>query len=222
MRTLSKYYTLKAGLLLDKLIHASTEEYKETFYCIGNELAVVLNKFMVNPGPTMLACASEDADWLAAGLLKDLSVKDPALAVFWNDRIYPSSRNNSIVASPIVKSYIEDIDDCRTLIIVKSIIATSCVVKTQLSRLIENINPENIFIVSPVMFKDAEKNLRNEFPLSISDKFHFISLVTDDEQNESGEVFPGIGGMVYARLGLGDLSHKNKYVPGIVKKRLAL
>lgn len=72
------------------------------------------------------------------------------------------------------------------------------------------------------MFKGAEENLRNEFPSSISSKFQFIYLVTDDEQNEQGEVVPGIGGMVYQRLGLGDNTNKNKYIPSLIRKKLGL
>ncbi|MEI6137614.1 MAG: uracil phosphoribosyltransferase [Mariniphaga sp.] len=221
MRTQSEYYTPDVGLLLNNLStvsQATPEAYKNTFYRIGNELAVILNRLLSSPGSTMLACTSEDADWLAKGLLDGLSVKNPALAVFWNER-YRHPNNESIVVSPIVKSYIENLDNCKTLIIVKSIIVTSCVVRTQLSHLIEKINPERIFIIAPVMFKDSEQNLRDEFPLSISNKFHFVTLAIDDELNENGEVIPGIGGMVYSRLGLGNVHQKNKYIPEIVKQR---
>ncbi len=224
MRTPTNFYTSQSETLLGKLAdsHTSIGEYRETFHLIGTDLAEILNKELPNYGPTLLACSSEDADWLAEGVLEGLSIKNTALAVFWNDRIYPNPENKAIVASPIVKSYIEDIEDCRNLIIVKSIIFTSCVVKTQLTRLIEKITPDHIFIVSPVMFKGAEENLRNEFPSSISSKFQFIYLVTDDEQNEQGEVVPGIGGMVYQRLGLGDNTNKNKYIPSLIRKKLGL
>ena len=92
-------------------------------------------------------------------------------------------------------------------------------IKTQLSRLIENINPEKIIISAPVMFIEADQKLKSEFPESISDKFQFISSVTDDQINENGEVIPGIGGMIYSRLGLGDSHEKNKYIPEIVRHR---
>ena len=153
--------------------------------------------------------------------MDSLSAKYPALAVFWTDR-YRYPEKQSVALSPIVKSYIEDIPDCQTLIIIKSIIATSCVVKTQLSRLIETINPEKIFIVAPVMLKEAEQSLREEFPLKISSKFHFITLAIDDNLNEEGEVVPGIGGMIYSRLGFGNINQKNKYIPEIVKHRREL
>lgn len=84
--------------------------------------------------------------------------------------------------SPIIKSYVELVDNCQTLIIVKSIISTSCVVKTQLSRLINSIDPQKIFIVAPVMYMNAEKSLRKEFPISVSNKFEFVTLAIDTEK----------------------------------------
>lgn len=211
-------------MLLNKLIApipVNPEEYKNTFYQIGKVLSLAIRKFLTKTESTMLACASEDADWLARGILDGLSINNPALAVFWTDR-YQYPENQSLVITPIIKSYIEDVNNCKTLIIVKSIIVNACVVKTQLSHLIEKINPENIIITAPVMFKDAEQKLRDEFPMFISNKFSFISLVTDDQINENGEVIPGIGGMVYSRLGFGDIHNKNKYIPEIVKLRREL
>lgn len=225
MRTYTEYYSPVAGLLLDKLTadnNVSSDEYRDAFYSIGKELAATINRTIPELGQsTMLACASEDADWLAKGLLDGFSNVNTALAVFWNDRnVFPD--NKDIVFSPIVKSYIEDIERCQTLIIVKSIIVSSCVVKTQLTRLIGEINPERIIIASPVMYKDSEQNLMNEFPREISDKFIFIPFAVDDSINENGEVVPGIGGMVYTRLGLGNVHLKKKYVPEIVKQRRIL
>lgn len=218
MRTKSKYYTPEFELLLNKLVtQISIEEYKETFYKIGHELSCILNNFIDGSGSTMLACASEDADWLAKGILDSLSDKESALAVFWNDR--QNNVDPTLTITPIVKSYIENIKYCKTLIIVKSIIVTSCVVKTQLSRLIEEISPQKILIVAPVMYKGADQTLKNEFPTNINEKFSFIYIAVDDTITTEGEVSPGIGGMIYSRLGLGDFRQKNKYIPEIVKKR---
>ena len=72
------------------------------------------------------------------------------------------------------------------------------------------------------MLKEAEQSLREEFPLKISSKFHFITLAIDDNLNEEGEVVPGIGGMIYSRLGFGNINQKNKYIPEIVKHRREL
>ena len=53
----------------------------------------------------------------------------------------------------------------------------------------------------------------------IYDKFQFFYFAKDDERTSEGEVIPGIGGMVYDRLGFKGQDDKNSYVPEMVKKR---
>jgi len=201
---------------------SSEESYRNSFYELGKALGTSLNQHTNNNyGETMLACASEDADWLARGVLESLSQKQVSLAVFWNERI-TLDEINKVEYSPIIKSYIEPIEGCQTLILVKSIISTSCVVKTQLTRLVNTIKPHDIYIVSPVMYKDASSRLEKEFPISISKKFHFFTFAIDTIKDIQGHVLPGVGGMVYPKLGLGDSHEKNKYVPNLVKERVTL
>lgn len=88
-------------------------------------------------------------------------------------------------------------------------------------RLISDLTPKKIFIIAPVMYKDAEYNLCMDFPQNISSKFKFLTFAVDDEINDHKEIIPGIGGMVYPRLGLGNESEKNSYIPEIVKLRMA-
>jgi hypothetical protein len=198
----------------------SVGDYKNAFYQIGSALGDLLNKKMDNNyGNTMLACASEDADWLASGVLDSISQKDVSLAVFWNERV-TLSQKTKLEYSPIIKSYIEPIENCKTLILVKSIISTSCVVKFQLLHLINKINPEKILILAPVMYKNAQVGLIREFPDYINSKFQFLTFAIDTERSLSGEVIPGVGGMVYPKLGLGDIHEKNKYIPQLVLARL--
>lgn len=199
----------------------SVERYRAAFYRLGKALGCFLNeKTGGEYGETMLACASEDADWLAHGVLDALSQKKVSLAVFWNGRITLDAQSH-LEYSPILKSYVEPISSCQTLILVKSIISTSCVVKTQLTRLVSEIQPRKIYIVAPVMYKDAEKSLRKEFPALIADKFEFVTFAIDTERDKNQNIIPGIGGMVYPKLGLGNLHEKNKYMPELVKERLA-
>ncbi len=58
-----------------------------------------------------------------------------------------------------------------------------------------------------------------EFPDEINSKFHFITFAIDDER-VNNEVIPGIGGMVYLRLGLGNMEEKNHYIPEMVLNKL--
>ncbi len=201
----------------------SVEAYRNAFEMLGVELGRIL-ALKVNDivaEETMLVCASEDADWLAKGVEKGFGKGQLPVSIYWNTRniVYQSDNGETIEISPIVKAYEEPIAKCRLLIIVKSIISSSCVVKTQLTRLVDRIHPEIISIMAPVMYKDAQPNLLKEFPKEISNKFCFLQFAVDEDRQEN-EVIPGIGGMVYPRLGLGDIDKKNQYIPMMVKMRM--
>ena len=200
--------------------HTDHKSYRDAFFSIGCELGRVLEPKLPEDyqSSAVLACASEDADWLAKGVLVGISAPQLPISVFWTKR---HQLNDDVHITPITMSYQDDIKtSCKTIIIVKSIISSSCVVKTQLLRLISLISPEHIFIVAPVMFVNAEKNLIADFPKDISDKFSFVTFAIDDELN-GREIVPGIGGMVYDSLGLGGEAKKNQYIPHLVMERMA-
>lgn len=69
------------------------------------------------------------------------------------------------------------------------------------------------------MYKDAQASLEREFPTSISSKFRFLTFAIDTMKDQEKGIIPGIGGMVYPKLGLGDIHEKNKYIPELVKQR---
>ena len=204
------------SLLADKQTRA--EIYANALCTLGKKLALLINPKITSSEKIVLACTSEDADWLGKGILQTLWNTNINLAVFWNLRAKVDN-DRELTIAPIVKSYIEETSNCKTLIICKSIIYTSCVVRTNLMFLINQINPDKIFIVAPVMFKSAENSLNKEFESSISKKFEYIYFAIDDEVSDEDEVIPGIGGNIYQRLGLGDTQIKNKYIPQLVKDR---
>lgn len=212
--------------MLDKLADKSTgvDEYRDAFSKLGVELGKVLVGGIgeISPEEIMLVCASEDADWLAAGVEFGIGKGDLRKSVYWSTRetVYKDENGEKLEISPIVKAYEEPIENCRLLVVVKSIISSSCVVKTQLTRLIGKINPERIVIMAPVMYKDGMPNLMSEFPESVNSKFEFLTFAIDEDRLENGEVVPGIGGMVYLRSGLGDIAAKNSYIPEMVMRRL--
>ena len=216
---------LKIRRALDALADKETGvlAYREAFYALGVELGKVLAQMFedIASKNIMMVCASEDADWLATGLEIGFGKGELKKSVYWSSReiVYESMDGEKIEIAPIEKAYEEPIDRCQLLVIVKSIISTSCVVKTQLTRLIEKIHPEQIAIMAPVMYIDGEKNLQKEFPEEVNKKFVFLTFAIDDERKGS-EVLPGIGGSVYSRLGLGGMTKKNTYIPKMVMERL--
>ncbi len=211
-------------VLLDTIADKSSEPtlYRETMTKIGMSLGDALLAEIDNDESSVyLACTVEDADFLARGILNRLEnrLHTVAFACFWNQRFSPFEVEDLKVA-PIIKKYQEPTEkDVNYLVIVKSIISGACVVRTNLVDLIQKIEPENIFIVAPVMYYNAEEKLKSEFEKDIYDKFKFFYFAKDDERTSLGEVIPGIGGMVYERLGFQGQEEKNRYIPEIVKSR---
>lgn len=206
-------------LLLDELITSSnSDEYRDTFYKIGIKLGEVLKDKLTGAStPIALACTSEDADWLAKGIIDTIDAKVD-LCVYWSVRLKFGNDNddNPLEYSDIVKSYEEIDGESKTLIITKSIISSSCVVRSQIMRLVSKYKFEKIYIVAPVMYKDAEPNLRQEFPENICNLFEFISFAIDNDLDDKGCVSPGIGGSVYDNLDV----DSRLYYPNILNTRV--
>lgn len=223
-RHYSPYNTPHTQQLLDTLAdkQVSPTDYRQAMTSLGESFGdIFLNKITENQPSIYLASTVEDADYLAKGVLSRLETHyhDISFACFWNKRFSPFDIPDLQVA-PILKKYQEPTQaKVNYLIIVKSIISGACVVKTNLTNLIQKIEPEQIFVVAPVIYQGAEEKLKAEFEEDIYQKFKFFYFARDDERKKSGEVIPGIGGMVYERLGFDGKNDKNKYVPEIVKTR---
>lgn len=204
--------------LLDELLYApDCISYRTAFYNIGLHIGSILNTKINELQPIALACASEDADWLAKGIMDKF--KYPLdLCVYWSNRqnFGTDSNNSALEFADIEKSYEEIQKDSKILIITKSIISSSCVIKSQIMRLVSTNDFKKIYIVSPVMYKDAEENLRKEFPERVYNLFEFIYFALDEDMDKNGWVVPGIGGSVYERLGIDSRS----YFPRILDDRI--
>lgn len=206
---------------LDQLIDESTDttHYREAMYHLGLKQGELLSEEMKGKS-VAVACTVEDADFLAKGVLEAISrnAKSVSLACFWNKRFSGNEVFQS--TAPIVRKYKEpQLRAADTLVIVKSIISGSCVVKTNLMHLIHEMSPTRIFVLAPVMHSQAPNKLSQEFPNSIASKFSYCYFAKDDKRTEDGEVIPGIGGSVYERLGFDGQEKKNRYTPDLVRAR---
>ena len=209
---------------LNKLIAPSVtvQEYRDSMYCLGKYLAeTLLDK--LNPNETYcIASTAEDADFLSKGLIEVLRsrVKDVKIACFWNHHSQPVNGGES--TAPLLRKFIEQgAEATENLIVTKSVISGSCVVKTNLTALIEKMSPKAIFVVAPVIHKDATAKLAREFPLGISQKFNYEYFATDVERDpKTNEVIPGIGGNVYEHLGFKSQEQKNQHMPRLLNDML--
>lgn len=211
----------KAGLKNLLSFVNNPESYSGEMFKLGSLLGKLLSDKISQSESCLVASTAEDADFLGRGIYDSLKREHKTkAAVFWNNH-YQIPGGSSI--APVVHKFLEPgYESTQVLIIAKSIISGSCVVRTNLLELIEVIQPQKIFIVSPVMHSKSEESLRKEFPRSIADKFEFVVFATDGERTESGEVKPGIGGEVYPLLGLADQPARVGFMPKLVQELAAL
>jgi hypothetical protein len=224
VRNFTSLATERDRLSLSELADPTTpvEPYRVALTQLGESLGTSLAGQIDKDRPKQICivCTVEDADSLATGIINSLAVQGLGhlirLVCFWNDRI---DINGQSVA-PILKEYREPCHvDESTLVVVKSIISSACVVRTNLSKLIADANPKRIFVVAPVMFKGADQNLAREFPADVSKRFEYLALAVDDQKEGGKWVVPGVGGDVYMRLGYGGIENKNRHTPLLVKSR---
>ncbi|TWC18362.1 MULTISPECIES: hypothetical protein [unclassified Pseudomonas] len=220
-----KYSALAKGeakAALDSLLSSTDnpQAYSATMRALGELLGGVLNQKIPAHKQCLLASTAEDADYLSKGIYDCLKENHSTkAAVFWNNHY--SIPGGSI--APVVHKFLEPgYEGATVLVIAKSIISGSCVVRTNLLELIEHVNPEKIYIVSPVMHISSEKALRDEFPSYIADKFEFLVFAVDSEKAEDGEITPGIGGQVYPLLGLKGQPARVSYMPNLVRELASL
>lgn len=205
--------------LLDSVNDPDT--YREHMIALGKLLAATIAPSLIHKTATdtLIISTAEDADFLQRGVASVLHDQNipTKLAVFWNHHYQLPNRTS---VAPIVHKFIQSgYETATNIIIVKSVMSGSCVVRTNLIEMLKNIkNIENIFILTPVAHTQSEKKLKAEFPTAISDKFKFICFAIDDERSEGGDVIPGIGGQVYELLGLDDQPVLTAYMPDVVEQ----
>ncbi|MEI2780248.1 MAG: hypothetical protein V9H25_02915 [Candidatus Competibacter sp.] len=222
MRTYSNLAGSKAKMLLNELIKKpiSHDKYRHIMEQLGQELAKELIQQLYGFNQVLLICTNEDADFLARGVICSLERVNSlrtSLACFWNDR---KRINENTEVAPIIRRYVEPIEgNVDAFVVVKSIISSACVVRSNISELIFEKNPKYVFILSPVILVGAQQRLEAEFDISIAQHFRYLWLAEDNETSENGSVNPGIGGSVYELLGIGTSEDKNRYTPNIVSER---
>lgn len=208
--------------LLNALIdqNTSVDRYKEMMLRLGASLGnIISSEIKSSQNRICISSVVEDVDFLARGLLLSLESKvdNISFTCYWNQVFSPFNVQELKVA-PIVKKYQEHSNrKINYLIFIKSVISETYVVRTNLMDLLQELETEKIFVVSPVISADVEQNLKT----AISDTYGRLELLyyaKDDQYTTEGELFPGIGGAVYTRLGFSEYT-KDKYIPELIKSR---
>lgn len=224
MQNTERSYSTYAGELARKnlsLLLSSAKNpqvYQQAMTNLGQELGRFLAPSVPFGSKCLVVSTAEDADYLASGVRSSIIDSfDTKAVVFWNNHY---ALPTGVSVAPIVHRFMEKgYESADTLIVVKSVISGSCVVRTNILALIESVKAQRIYIVSPVMHTKSEENLRKEFPAEIADKFEFFYFAVDSAKDAStGEVKPGIGGQIYQLLGMKDQPSKVSFMPALVKK----
>jgi hypothetical protein len=224
MRTFSPHATPEVRDLLQRLAdRVPPPEYREAMRELGGKLADVLALSLNASAPLLLICTNEDADFLARGVVDGLSARRftaVALACFWNDRQrIPSDVAPSLDVAPIIRRYVEPVGSVEAFVVVKSVISSACVVRTNITEMYYELTPKRVIVTAPVMYAGAAAGLEGEFPADVAATFEYVWFAQDDEKKSDGEVVPGIGGSVYELLGVGTKDTKNLYTPDLVRQR---
>jgi hypothetical protein len=195
------------------------EEFKQAMHDMGYELGRIFSEQLDSSNKEVcVACTVEDADYLAKGFIEFIEQNRPdkalRLACFWNRKSIDPYGFTDLDIAPIIKSYKEPTDKDCVLVVVKAIISGGCVVATNITNLIENLEPTQIFIAAPLMLTTSPKNLESHFSPDITRKFTYLAFAEDTLRQEEGK-----GPSVYQRYGWRDEHDKNKALPNLVSVR---
>ena len=207
------------AVLQDKNTGASA--YRQAMRRLGGLLAGAVARDTVLRGARVcLAMTVEDADFLGAGALEvfERAGADVSVACFWNDRANAFGVEWADMA-PITQEYVESLDHIEHLVVLKSIISGSCVVRSNLEHLFDKFEPAHVHVAAPVMLDGADERLERDFSKRLSDRFRYWTFEIDTRKDAEGNVYPGVGGEVYERLGIGDKVSKNAIVPDLIRRR---
>lgn len=208
---------------LDELLRAVGEpaRYREAMHTLGRDLGREVDRHLPAKGEVIVVCTVEDADFLTRGLLEEIETpsRRAALVCFWNERKHIGKQE----VAPIIARYEEPIvaNKVTALIVLKSIISGSCVVRTNLTEMLDRFKRAvPIYVVAPVLHDDAMTKLEREFSAAVVKRMTPIWCARDSDREADGTVVPGIGGTVYELLGLGTEEQKNRVRPRILTSRL--
>ncbi|MBA8906475.1 uracil phosphoribosyltransferase [Aminobacter ciceronei] len=199
------------------------EAYRHALERLGDNLAHRMSETVDLKDKIVLVVAGvEDVDSLGSGFIEVLTRAgaDVRLTCLWMDRKTLRVPDREEVAN-IIQEYMDPIPPhVDHFVVLKSIVSSSCTIRTSLLRMLDETDPERIHVASPVMLKGARKRLEAEFPTAVGDKFEYWVLAIDGQADENGNVIPGIGGSVYNRMGFNNQDDKNFYMPALVESRM--
>ncbi len=182
----------------------SSTDYRAAFERLGAALGGVARAMIPAGASVAVVTTPEDADFLTKGLVEALDGRRIYLACYWATRVDDAASIHKRYLDPVMPASVD------AVVIVKSIIASGCIVQAHLEEFLLRTHPRQVLITAPVILEGAEARLRRAFPTALSRRFEFLSFAVDSK-TANNLVKPGIGGLVEKRLGL-----KPRFSPTLV------
>lgn len=200
-RTLLSEATAQVKAQLDELLRAETPtRYGEVLTALGQSLGTAVKvRLGASRGPFALVSTPEGADSLVRGMLDALGRERARLVCYWAER-HPVEGKEDV--ANIYQEYFDPrlAEGASTVVVVQSIISSSCIVRTCLEKILLRLAPKRIIIAAPVMLDGAESRLKKDFSPAIGERFEFVAFAVDT-MTQGNIVVTGVGGMVEERLG---------------------
>lgn len=195
VREVSFINNARARALPDEAIETMPPPTDQTaLFQMGQQLATSLCQRLSGNAKCLLVSSAEDADYLGKGVWETLNQTHRVkTAVFWN---HYYRLQNGVSVAPVVHKFLEQgYQQTNELVVVKPVASGSCLLRTHILEVIEQVQVKHIYILSPVMFSQSERALRKELPDRISRKFRFLTLLCDPPQEGEKVLMEYAGGL---------------------------
>lgn len=143
------------------------------------------------------------------------------LACLWIDRSSCEFDEKVDIAN-IIGEFVEPLPGpVDHMVVMMSVVSGTCVVRTSLQSMLEEVEAKAIHVAAPVVLEGAQLRLAREFPADLASRFRYWFIAEDDQKNDRNEVVPGVGGNLYFRLGFASQKSKNAFIPKFVLERMS-
>lgn len=198
------------------------DAYGEILHDLGAGMGELMARHLDLKGKSVfLTVTVEEMDNLGAGMIEALSRSgaNVRVACLWLHR--------SVVLTPepieiarIIQQYVDErphkVDH---LIVLESIIASSCGVRTSIMRMLSDIAPGKIHVVSTIMAHEARSQLERELSGKTMGLLDYWTLAMDASRHDLRDILKE-GGNPYERLGFKNQDDKNFHMPEFIAERI--
>jgi hypothetical protein len=209
------------GVLTDP--HSGQESFAEAMTQVGAGLGRWLASRQDLKGKTVVVVArAQVMDTLASGFIGALSDGDAdvRVACLWIHRSV-IQRPEPVEVSQIIQEYVDEIPPrIDHLVVLDATISSVSALAASIMRMAREAFPSTVHVVSPVALSGVKRALASRLPLGSVGRLKGWALAVDVFTDEAGNVFPGLGGNPYERLGFAEQGKGSLRMPRSIVRRI--